>query len=174
MPKMTALTFAATGHLLAALTRTADPEGELDAADLAGDGFPLRSADGVGPTVTFAADDLAAKLVPLLDAALADPTAFAVQGGRAEPQADGSAIDPQLAFDSVKPKLPVSVAEETRVWVAIEGGPDGVHLLREVKIPAGKQEPAQKEPLQLTAPGDYAVAVFAPDYSVHRSVVQLP
>jgi hypothetical protein len=74
----------------------------------------------------------------------------------------------------VRPILPVNVAEETSVWVAIEGGPDGVRLLREMKIPAATKKPAADEPLQLTTPGDYAVAVFAPDYSVHRSVVQLP
>lgn len=178
MEKMTLVVFWETGHVLGALTRTADPEGSLEVADVVGDDLPLRSPFNGQEWATIEARRLGVETVDFDESVLLQPHRFAVVDGSAEQQRvlEEPPITPggQLALSATEIRLTlgVPVSAPVTAWVQIEGGADDVRILQRLSIPGPPAMPEATQPVQL-ATGNYRALALVPEYGAHFETIIL-
>jgi hypothetical protein len=122
--KMTLLFIKQTGHILAAVTRGADPTGEISAEDLARGGLLVRGFNG-DTQFEVPSRELDVLTVDLEPALLLQPRAFVVDENQKVPvPVSGgtvNAVDLSVTQVTVTPSEG-QVPEDTKVWVQITGG----------------------------------------------------
>jgi hypothetical protein len=137
--KMQVLFVIHTSHVLAAFTRTADPEGKLKVEDLVGTALPVRGASPV-PSVAnkepllVPPEMLDVATVELAADAFVTPSAFVVSGTKLDAIGSVSPSSPDLTFDYITIKTASNVPENTKVWAQIQQAapPAGEEPLRRV------------------------------------------
>lgn len=153
--KMQVLFIEHTGHVMAAFTRTADPEGKPTIESLVGDGlivrnkkkvFPLPVAgDPVGETFIIPPDSLEIAVVDFKPDVPKSPFGFTAGGGVATQLAVPPPA-PELKTTSIKvKKTGVSTTEATKFWVQLEEVPPlignaPIRLVMQEAIDAGQTE----------------------------------
>jgi hypothetical protein len=120
--KMTALTIAATGHVLGTATRLAAGDAPAEAASLAGSAMP------VGFGLTLAADRLGVETVAFNKEALRSPRDYVVQKGALVMLSAGvtpalSSVDRTLTLD-----LGSTFTKDTNYVVRVESGDDAPEM----------------------------------------------
>lgn len=168
MEKMTAITFAKTGHLLGVVTRASQPDVAATVAQVAAGGFRLR---GYGNNSSIALDILESEIgVTLLDydtQVLYRPHLFAMEDGKPEQKTENAALAITLNGSQITATLPVAVSDAVDVWCQISGGGLTEPIVRAVTIPGSVAAPIKTgTEAQVLAAGDYRVAMFAPDYAL--------
>lgn len=168
MNKMQVLFVQLTGHVLAAFTRTADPEGKAKVSDLTGTGLPIRNRQNVFASSSAAVETL---MVPpdALDLAVVDfdpdvfsePLGFVAGGGRVAklgfdkpqmdvtsppppPTATSSSQPPVLTPPGSPPRVNFSAA---RVTVELDGDTTddkGVCVVLQEADPSPGNEPERR------------------------------
>jgi hypothetical protein len=119
--KMTVLFVKHTGHVLAALTRNADPEGKISAEDVARGGLLVR---GLGGSEQFKVlpEELELITVDLDPALLRQPRAFIIDNGQPLQTPVATVANVSLTSANITVALGAPVTEETKVWVQVDGG----------------------------------------------------
>jgi hypothetical protein len=128
--KMQVLFVKQTGHVVAAFTRSADPEGKPDVELLVGSGATVRrakkllpSADG-GETFSVPANSLDVAVVDFRSDTFTAPLNFAVGGGVVVELAETPAINPltitSVTSNAITIDLGSIAGEDVKVWVQIE------------------------------------------------------
>ena len=122
--KMTLLFVKHTGHILAAVTRSADPTGTISAEDLARGGLLVRGFNG-DTQFEVPPRELDVLTVDLDSALLLQPRAFFVDENQKVPVPVSSGTVNAVSFvgdscDCYTSRPPVP--EDTKVWVQITGG----------------------------------------------------
>jgi hypothetical protein len=168
-PKMTVLTFAATGHVLGAVTRTGQPETAPQPADIVGDALLVRDPETGQLEIHVAAERLSAVLVDRADHVLLNFRAFTVEGGLVEEQPElPSGFTLTLNGVSVGVDLGAGspVFEDTDVWVQIEGDAILNPIVRTFQIPENDHQVSEALSLPV---GDYTILVLIPGF---RAAIQ--
>ena len=166
--KMTLLCAKETRHVLALLTRAADPEAAATAEELSGGALLVRYVGDTTRSITsdarffVPADDLEAQTVDFDEDVLKNPRAFALDADKnIQPlnlTASGLAAAPPTGSDTqVKVSLTNNVTADTPVWLNITDG--STAKTRTDKIASGTKEVTVNVG-QMT-PGDYYVLVLA-------------
>jgi hypothetical protein len=130
MNEKVALLFVAhSGHVLAAITRAADPEGKLDAKDLAGAGLLVRGFDDISPphaiTERFEVSpaDLGVLITDFTPDLLLQPRSFVIDQDQKTPVIVSSAIQSiEVTANKVTITLSAPAQGDKQVWVQIVGG----------------------------------------------------
>ncbi|MFO1119692.1 MAG: hypothetical protein U1E38_06145 [Rhodospirillales bacterium] len=154
-----------TGHVLAAFTRTADPDGTPDLAAVVGAGFMLRNP----LTHTFhdrlqfvlPPDVLDVKVVPVDPAVFVNPQTFVVDGDQVTRVGGATtARVSALTQTAIDIALPANTTSDLKVWAAIAGRAPATS---ERQIVAGQINSGSANVTLTLAilPGDYGVAVAA-------------
>ena len=144
--KMQVLIVKQTGHVLAAFTRTADPEDKPAVSALAGSGLLVRNRGAVPPPSSGVETFLVSS--GSLDVAVVDfdpdvfllPSRFAASGGKVEPLGPVAPSSVTLAVD----KLTIAVANANapssnlKVWAQVEKvvTPTDSEPVKRVMVPA--------------------------------------
>jgi hypothetical protein len=159
--KMTLLFVKHTGHVLAALTRSADPTGEISAADLALGGLLVRGASGQKQfeVPSEQLDDLTVDLEPVV---LLQPRAYTADQGQAVPLPSTTAPAVTLTATDVKVTLSAQATAETKVWLQVDGGNLTSPRVADGVIPTGM--PAVTLPIEALDPGNYDVFALVSGY----------
>jgi hypothetical protein len=161
--KITLLFVEHTGHVLAAVTRNADPTGPISAGELAAGGLLVR---GFSPQAQFevSSEQLAVLTVDLDPVVLLQPRTYRVEQAQAVPLPSTLVTDltVKLTATNVEVSLTGSAPEETRVWFQIEGGHLTSPLVAYGVIPTGMQKVTL--PIEALGPGTYNVLVLVVDY----------
>jgi hypothetical protein len=123
--KMQVLFVKQTGHVLAAFTRAADPEGKLKVEDLVGTALPVRAANDVmaatSPEPLFVpSDSLDIATVDLEEEALVAPSSFIASGTKLDALGGIVPGQPALAYDKITITTANNVAQSTKVWAQIQ------------------------------------------------------
>ncbi|MCP4898066.1 MAG: hypothetical protein GY906_13930 [bacterium] len=171
MEKMAVVVFAETGHVLGALTRTADPEGALEPADIVGDALLIRDPDTGDRLLNVPARHLGVEIVDRVQQVLLAPRPFVLVDGLPDEPSEITGGASPVAHDGTK--LTVTLVplppEDIEVWVQLEA-PREEPVLRRVAIPATG---TSSENFTLT-PGGYAVLLLAPGYQTFIGHVAVP
>jgi hypothetical protein len=159
---MTLLTFAATGHVLGAVTRTGRPESAPKPVDIVGESLLVRDPETGQLQMHVAPERLSSVLVDRADQVLIKPRAYAVDSGLLEEQ-EALPTGFALTLDGtvIKVDLNQAVTEQTTVWVQIEGDAISNPIVRTLQIPETKQ--MVEEPLTLAA-GHYSALIMIPGF----------
>ena len=127
--KMQVLFVKQTGHVLAAFTRTADPEGKVSANDLTGSGVRIRNVTRVGATppggetLSVPPDSLDVAVVNFDADVFTSPLSFAAGGGVvAQLGTDIPQTIPSADFKTGQITVTLSspAAEDLSVWLQLE------------------------------------------------------
>ncbi|HMG72002.1 MAG TPA: hypothetical protein VK582_00760 [Pyrinomonadaceae bacterium] len=130
--KMQVLFVKQTGHVLAAFTRTSDPEGKPKVNDLVGSGLLVRNPKILATTgttggeeITVDPDSLDVSVIDFNPDVFRSPSGFAVSGGTAELLGPVTPEVPVLAEDKLTVSLgpasaPVNAPDDLKVWAMIE------------------------------------------------------
>lgn len=181
MEYMNLLLFEATGHCVAAFTRST-PDGKspppLSPQEAVGEALHNRDLDSGGAVVDVAADLLESVVVPLDARVLEMPTLFAQAQGLLEEQR-GNAIAPVLATQYNASNLEVHNAfQGTEVWVLIAGPGLSMPILRKLEIPEDENNPLAlldaTDSLSTLRAGTYDTLIFAPGIRVVRDQIVVP
>jgi hypothetical protein len=186
--KMTLLFVKHTGHILAAVTRSADPTGTISAEDLARGGLLVRGFDSTRPSHQFEFEvpsrELDVLTVDLEPALLLDPRAFFVDENKKVPMpvAGGSVPLPGVQLTATQVTVtPIStppgstVSDDTKVWVQIIGGDLTQPLIATGTVPRGQSNVAI--PLVPLRTGDYDVLTFVatlPPFVPEKGKMSIP
>ena len=159
--KMIVLTFAATGHVLGAVTRAGQPETLPKPVDIVGDGLLVRDPDTGQLEIHVAPERLSSVLVDRADHVLVNPKTYAIENGLVEEQPALPADPLTLDGTSIDIDVGAAVSEDTDVWVQIESDALLNPLIRLLQIPESDQKVS--EALTLPA-GDYSALVMIPSF----------
>jgi hypothetical protein len=169
--KMTLLFVKHTGHILAAVTRSADPTGRISAEDLARGGLLVRGFDFISNKqfeFEVPSRELDVLTVDLEPALLLKPSEFVVDENQKVPvpASDGTMITVGLSAThvTVTPAGP-PVPEDTKVWVQIIGGDLTQPLIAAGTVPTGGTSVAL--PLVPLHAGQYDVLTFVASRQLH-------
>lgn len=143
--KMTLLFVKETGHIVAALTRAADPEAELTTDLLAGEALLVRyfgnvQAIGYGNTeFLIPPEELDVAITDLDDGVISNPRGFFVDDEK-QPQplnlvAAVSAATPLAQASQIR--INAAPTEASKVWIQIVGPPPATPQVATKEIPAG-------------------------------------
>lgn len=166
--KMTLLFVKHTGHILAAVTRSADPTGTLSAEDLARGGLLVR---GFSSDTQFEVPprELDVLTVDLDSALLLQPRAFFVDENQKVPVPVSSGTVNSVLLSAtqvtVQPLASSPVPEDTKVWVQITGGDLTQPLIAAGTVPTGGTSVAL--PLVPLHAGHYDVLTFVATLPPH-------
>jgi hypothetical protein len=168
--KITLLFVEHTGHVLAAVSRSADPTGPISAGELAAGGLLVR---GLRDQVQFEVPSvqLAVLTLDLDPVVLLQPRAYAIVQEQAVPLPSTPAPTVTLTAINVEVKLNDDAPAETKVWLQIEGGNLTAPVVTQGLISTGEKSVILPiEPLGL---GTYDVLVLVVDYLpfVHHVVL---
>jgi hypothetical protein len=157
--KMTLLFVKHTGHVLAAVTRSADPTGKILTGDLALGGLLVRGFSGqeqfeVPPEQL---DVLTVDLEPVL---LLQPRAYTVDQGQAVPLPNITAPTVALTATDVTVTLSGPVPADTKVWSQVDGGNLTSPRVADGVIPASVGASAVTLRIEAVDPGTYNVLVL--------------
>jgi hypothetical protein len=123
--KMTVLFVKHTGHVLAAVTRSANPTGQISAENLARGGLLVRGFAG-NEQFKVPPEELDVLTTDFDSALLLQPRAFIIEDGQPVQTPNGTnpaAISGvSLTSANVTVTLNSPVDEETKVWVQVDGG----------------------------------------------------
>lgn len=168
--KMTVLFVAHTGHVLAAATHGAALVTSSPAA-LAEGGLALRRLQ---ESFTLDPAELQAATVEPMEPLLLQPFGYRIVDGTPEPVAAAAnpLPAPVLAASQVTVNLPAPAAEETPVWVHIEGG----SLSRPVVVMGKVPETAGQVALQIASldPDTYRLLTLVPGLPPLATSHQVP
>ncbi|HEX8184278.1 MAG TPA: hypothetical protein VF747_05995, partial [Blastocatellia bacterium] len=153
--KMQILFVKQTGHVLAAFTRTADPEGKPSIEALAGDGLIFRNRKI--PTATSMEGETFLIAPEMLDLAVVDfntkvfvsPLDFAAGGGKAEPLGSLTPTTVALAQDKLKISVGTPIVGDLKVWaqvVEVTTGGDSKPVTRVMEGKIEKSPPPTPPP----------------------------
>lgn len=170
MEKMALVVFAETGHVLGALTRTADPEGALTPEDVVGDAFLIRDPDTGDRLLNVSARHLGVEIVDRDRQVLLLPRPFVLVDGLPDEPPEIAAGAVTHDGTQVTVTLSAAVTEDIEAWLQFEAVGEEP-ALRKVGIPAGSA--VGQENLTLT-PGDYTVLLLAPGYRTFVDQVVVP
>ena len=178
MKKMTAITFAKTGHLLGVVTRSSQPDVAATVAQVAAVGFRLRgSDDNSSIALDIPESEIGVTLVDYDTQVLYRPHLFAMEDGKPEQKTvplPANTLTIGLDGTQITATLPTSVSDAVDVWCQISGGGLTESIIRSVTIPGDVAPTATgSEPLVLAA-GEYKVAMFAPDYALSVFTAKVP
>jgi hypothetical protein len=140
--QMTLLFVKHTGHILAAVTRSADPMGKISAEDLARGGLLVRGFNG-DTQFEVPSRELDVLTVDLEPALLLQPRAFFVDENKKVLMPVPGGIENKVsevklsATDVTVTPLHGSVPEDTKVWVQITGGDLTQPLIATGTVPTG-------------------------------------
>lgn len=164
MDIMYVVNFASTGHILGAVTRTAQPDTPPTIEQIAGSGVDVRYVHGEPLQTNISARELAITQVAFDSRVIYTPHLFALDGARVEQQDFAAAGPPivSLTGELVTITLPSNVLSDTQVFVHVSGGALSEPLVRSETILANQATVANK-PLRLGS-GVYDVVIFAPGY----------
>lgn len=158
--KMDLITFAATGHVLAAAVRQDTSGAQPDAAALVGDGLLLRDPASGDIRVTLPPVYLAVQSADLREDVLLTARRFQMMDNLPEvAPATLGAAPVTLTANKVTVTLPANAQSDLAAWVYIDGGAQPV--VQQVQIPSGS--PSNFETLSLPA-GSYHALVLVPGY----------
>lgn len=175
--KMTLLYVEAVGQVVGALTRTAAPEADRPAADLAGEAFALRGEPGEAE-FAIPADEIAVATVDRDDAVLLEPSRYhVVDGVSVLPGGQVNAVTPgaeDVTVDvSIEPEnLPEPATSPVTAWVLFQNGATAAPVVVTAEIPVGETKSAAFRPP--VDPGDYDVLAMAEGYRLERDTVTIP
>lgn len=166
--QMSLVVFARTGHVLGAVTRTANPEGKLEPPDLVDDGMQLRDPTTGEQLLIVEPDNLKVVSVIRREPVLMTPRRYVVVDDVPQPEPDlydpiGGTPPVQFAAGKITLTLPAATSENLEAWVQVEGGPVPARILLELKIVLAVSNIATTDDLPL-APGDYGVLAMVPGY----------
>ncbi len=165
MDKMTLIVFAETGHVLGAFTRTADPEGAVEAAAVVGDGLLIRDADSGGRLLTVEPQHLAVEIVDREDRVLLAHHRYAVVDG--DPQEQPAQTGAPVVLDGMEVKLTPGLPgggapEDLEAWVQVQG-PGIEPVVAKVKIESGDVDGTASMTLP-PGPEPYDVLALVPGF----------
>lgn len=162
MDKMNVVTFVKTGHILGAVSRSAQTGSPVSVNDVAPNGLMMRDSQGNGLRSTIDPSALQVAEVDFDTRVFYRLQLFAVIEGRAEQQAVDQ-VSAILNGSNVTVTLPTNVTDDTEVYVHISGGALSEPVVRAVTVPQGTTNGS--EGLVLGGGEDYLVAIFAPGYA---------
>src|SRR5262245_63325407 len=84
MKKMNVITFKRTGHVLAAVTRTSQPDKAVTVEEIAQGGFRMRKTNGDRSLLVIPETELGVQLVDYTTELLHRPQLFALEDGQPE------------------------------------------------------------------------------------------
>jgi hypothetical protein len=174
--KMQVLFVKQTGHVLAAFTRTADPEGTPSIKALVGNGLLVRNKKTIAPTPpgppggeTFLVlpDSLDLAVVDFDSGVFALPSSFAAGGGKVEPlgNATSSSSTPvTLSNNKLKVDLGNVTPVDLKVWAQVQEVTTGGDSKPVTRVMEGKIDKTQSfAELALTiSPGVPAASIPQP------------
>lgn len=121
-PRMTVVFVKHTGHVLAALTRTAAADAAMSAADVAGPGLLVRSAGASDADLEVPAEELDVVVTDLRPEVLLEPRAYRVLKN-GEPQLDALSSLPGVTVTTTTTDVTVTLvpppSSEVAVWVLL-------------------------------------------------------
>ncbi len=163
MNKMSLITFEATGHVLGAFTRTADPEGDVQAADVVGDELLLRDPDTGATVLRVPASQLLVETVDRLDQVILLHRSYVVEDGLPLEQGNelnAGAVTYNSANNEIEVALPFNYTEDTEGWIVTDDL-STPPVIRKVAFAAATSPGTAAASLQ---PGDYGALVVAPGF----------
>ncbi|MGI9303094.1 MAG: hypothetical protein ACR2RB_10355 [Gammaproteobacteria bacterium] len=168
MENMSVITFAATGHILGAVTRAAQADRPVAVDDVAPARIVIRDSQGAGLQASIDAAALQVVEVDYDTRVLYRPQLFAVSGGRAEQQIFNplSLVNATLDGTTVSVNLPSIATGDTEVFVHVSGGALDEAAVRAVTVPENFSSGSES---LLLGSGDYNIVIFAPG---HATVLQ--
>jgi len=166
--QMTVLFVKHTGHVLAVVTRNADPKGKISAENLARGGLLVRGFTANAATNTTGneqfkvlPEELDVMTVDLDSALLLQPRAFIIDDGQPVQTPNVTVPNVSLSLTNVTVTLGAAVTEETKVWVQVDGGNLAEPRIAEGKIPNGATSTVLQ--IQTLDPGIYYVLTLVVD-----------
>jgi len=178
--KMQVIFVQHTGHVLAAFTRTADPEGKPPVAELVGDGFPARNhapvpapTDGVEllivpPTKLNEAEEVVDAIgvatVDFNEAVFISPMNFAVKGQLADPLSKTTITLKLEADDELTVEVPNDSPTDLNVWAQLAKAPTADDTEVDTRVIEQKLEKNNKSvKLKLTTEPQGPTKAIKPD-----------
>jgi hypothetical protein len=180
--KMTLLLVKETGHIVAALTRAADPEAALKTDLLAGEALLVRyfgniTADGYGATEFLVQPDQLDVLITDLDAGVvSNPRGFFVDASKeARPLNLVAAVSVTSPLASnAQIVITAAPTEKAKVWIQVVGPPPAIPQVATEEIPAdGPNVTVDIRPLDQPAT-DYHVLVLVAGLQPRTLIVTTP
>lgn len=120
-----------TGHVLAVATRRTAPDGEVEPAQLVGDGLQIRDPANGAVLLTVEPDSLDVKTADGIDDLLLQPRIYIVKDG--QPIVGTTGVTATASPTGVAVTLPAAPAQEAKAWVQVEGGTPPLRLTQSAK-----------------------------------------